>query len=403
MAAVSSMTFMVAAAHAQSTTVTFEQGANGYSGTADTFFQTGNPAATNGSTEEWEWDGEDADGRNYGLLRFNGIFGQGENQVPPNATIVRAELALTVSDGGDAEEVATMHNLLRPFSDFMNLSTFTTNPEPAPGSDFEADSVAEIPGPEEGDVVTIDVTASVARWHRGELPGYGWIVAPAAGSTGGVGVGSSNVSTSIAPTLTVRTAGGEFVFRNGLDDYEGTVDTWLNTATEAEEVHGGEDVFEWDGEDAGGMNFGLLRFDDIIGDGPHQIPVGTAIQSAELTIELVDSGDIGNLHELLAGSEAEPTDFDDDTTTMRSFGNGQTVRAGIDYAEAPVAANLSGESGVHAVDVTPSVQRYAAGEPNRGWVFVYTGTDGVEVVASEAAGSSSASPPRLTIEFTVAP
>ncbi|MGD9739913.1 MAG: DNRLRE domain-containing protein [Bauldia sp.] len=399
MATVSALALMAATAQAQTTTLTFEQGVDGYTGTADTFFQTGNPAATNGEAEEWEWDGEDADGRNYGLLRFNGLFGTAANQVPPNATIVRAELVLGVTDGGDAAEIATLHNLLRPFSEFMNLSTFTTNPEPTADADFEAATVAEIPGPEEGDVLTVDVTTSVDRWFRGELPNYGWIVAP--GGTGGVGIASSNVSTSVAPTLTVQTAAGEFVFRNGINGYQGTVDTWLNTGDDAEEVKGGEEHFEWDGEDAGGQNFGLLRFDEIIGTGPNQIPPGTAIQSATITIQLIDSGDIGNLHELHAGTEGQPTAFDNETTTMRNFGNGQTVRAGIDYAETPVAANVPGDTGIQTIDVTPSLQRYAAGEPNLGWVFVYTGTGGVEVVAAEAAGTVAAPPPRLVIEYTL--
>src|SRR5437773_2437010 len=57
-----------------------------------------------------------------------------------------------------------------------------------------------------------------------------------------------------------------------------------------------------DGEDGGGIVYGLLRFDNIFGTGPGQIPPGANISAATLRINLTEdsTGGIFNFHRMIA-------------------------------------------------------------------------------------------------------
>ena len=97
-----------ASADVEPIAVNFQDGLDGYTGTIDTFIMESN-AATDRGDENWvEWDNDDPYGKgtsNFGLIRFENIFGSGVNQIPPDATIVTATLTYTVSDTGDPADV----------------------------------------------------------------------------------------------------------------------------------------------------------------------------------------------------------------------------------------------------------------------------------------------------------
>jgi hypothetical protein len=369
----------------------FQQGLNGYEGTADTFVQTGDPFAVHGDETEWEWDGSDAGGANFGFLRFDDIVGAKSGQIPPGSTVLSAILSLTITSAGTESEIATVHDLIKPFTEEMSLADFTEELEPLVGVEYIEDVVAEIPGPPSGVVIEVDVTSSLKRWVAGES-NQGWIFVP--GGSNGVGAISSESSPTLLPTLEVNTPVGIFVFRDGEKGYNGTADTWINNGTDIDTVQGEENYFGFDGSDAGGKNYGLLRFDDIIGTGAGQIPPGTTITSAKILLSIVDSGDAGTLHEILPGPADQPTYFDDANTTCTTFGDGYEPWPGVHYAEDPVA-DVPGESGRIELDVTATVQKYSNGEKNMGWIFVPTGTDGVDITSSEA--TPGGGPPKLTV------
>ena len=75
-----------------------------------------------------------------------------------------------------------------------------------------------------------------------------------------------------------------WVFRQGLNGYAGTSDTWLEFNND--ESHGDEPTVSIDAWLAKGMkiNDGLLRFEGIFGVGSDHIPLGTAIASATLSV-----------------------------------------------------------------------------------------------------------------------
>ncbi len=369
----------------------FQDGLNGYEGTADTFFLGQDPEAVNGNESEWEWDGEDGGQINYGALKFENIFGTGENQIPPDTEIYSAEITLQITNEGSGG--ATVHNLLISFNEEMDYLDFTENsPDivPTADADYEAEAVSELPELSEGQVIDVDVTSSLQRIASGELENNGWLFVP--GGTNGVGVQSSEHTPILLPTLIIDSAAGVFEFRDGLNGYEGTVDTFVNNGNNLEEVMGQEAEFEWDGEDAGGTNWGLLRFDNIIGSGENQIPEGTEINSAILKLQIVDPGSTGTLHELLEGSEDAPTDFNEEDTSMLFFADGFGPVAGVDYND-EVLAEVPGSTGILELDVTSSITKYANGEENRGWIFVPGGSNGAVATASDAV----IFPPRLTV------
>ena len=149
-------------------------------------------------------------------------------------------------------------------------------------------------------------------------------------------------------------------------------------------------------DDGGGISHGLLRFSNIFGSDPGQIPVGAEIVSATLMLQHTVANANGNpvqLHRMLV-------DWDPTTATYNSFGAGvQTdgiesstnTDAIVDSTGKTVPFNLT-------VDVTPSLIDWANGQPNYGWVFTPTGTDGYRFDTSE-----STTPPILSVAYRVVP
>ena len=179
-------------------------------------------------------------------------------------------------------------------------------------------------------------------------------------------------------------------YQQGAGGYSGAHDTYMQTSDPGR-GRGSEAEWEWDGEDGGGRNYGFLRFDDIIGSAPSQIPPGADIVGAVLTLVVTNEGnaaETATVHELLVPF--------DDTRGLSGFGNGAGPRAGTDYNES-VVASIPGPSlgQTLEVNVTESIRSLAAGSANHGWVFIPDpgGTNGIGIASSEAGGDR----PLLTV------
>lgn len=197
--------FLGFAAHAQ-VPITFQQGLGGYTGTHDTFYQTGDPAAMNGADTAWEWDSSDAGGMNFGCIRFDDIIGSNTGQVPSDAKIQKAVLTLVVTGSGASDQIATMHELLVPFDDTQDFYAFGdgSGAEPLVDKDYVADPIAEIPGPTSGDILELDITDYIKKVQSGGK-NYGLIVVP--GGSDGVNIASSEAAAANRPKLTVTIEG----------------------------------------------------------------------------------------------------------------------------------------------------------------------------------------------------
>ncbi len=166
------------------------------------------------------------------------------------------------------------------------------------------------------------------------------------------------------------------------------MDTFLQEAVPAAN-NGTNPVWEWDGEDGGGENHGLLRFDLNL-DAPD--PDGTLRErilatpgfTAELRINVSNVGDGTDLHRL--------TQAFDGSTTWSNFGVGAgVITSGVDQnAETTSNAGLAGAPSVavYSIDVTTDLLAWANGATNDGWGFLPLGTNGVEIESFESSATS---------------
>lgn len=189
--------------------------------------------------------------------------------------------------------------------------------------------------------------------------------------------------------LSVGTAGADtVVIQEGLNGYAGTVDTYIKGGLPTS-THGSEAVVEWDGDDLGGQDFGLLRFDNIFGAGPNQIPSGAVVSSATLTYNIDDNpGDTGTANEVLV-------DWDE-SVTYDTFGGDAGVQTG-EYGTQ--VGSATGGLGDNTLDVTSSIVTWA-GSPltNKGWIFRPTGGNG-GVAFRSSENASALLRPKLSVTY----
>lgn len=181
-------------------------------------------------------------------------------------------------------------------------------------------------------------------------------------------------------------------FQDGVASYTGTQDTYLDQAA-ATTARGAVDTWRWDTEDpAPNQEYGLIRFDNIFGSGPGQIPPGSQISSATLTLVIFNGGvtPLGTVNEVLV-------DWAEGTTTWSNFGGDAGAQTDeyntTKVADAPIAV------GTANITVTSSLQSWLTNpSANRGWIFVPANNDGVQVRSAEYA--TVAERPKLTVIYT---
>ena len=170
-----------------------------------------------------------------------------------------------------------------------------------------------------------------------------------------------------------------------------TVDTYIMEGS-ANTDHGALGSVEWDGDDPPGTGqdkIALVRFDSIFGPGLGQVPLGATISSATLTYSVYNLGNLSNVHEVL-------NDWSEGVT-YNDFGGDPGVQPD-EYGDLVEAASAFVSIGVHSADVTASVSAWAnAPLQNRGWIFLPTGSDGVDFRSSEH--STIAERPRLEVVY----
>ena len=174
-----------------------------------------------------------------------------------------------------------------------------------------------------------------------------------------------------------------FTFQEGVDGYTGTHDTALREAAPNRD-NGRAQSLSIDGSDGGGENHVLMRFENLVGTRPMQIPPGSIVESASLTLHFFDVGDDSSLHRVLKPWQESDTWATFDGTSS----NGVTVN-NIEAA-ARLDASMEGGNPVPVfttVDLpVKTIQDWLDGSsPNYGWVFIPEGTNGADFDTSEAA------------------
>ncbi|OWY62456.1 hypothetical protein B7486_58335, partial [cyanobacterium TDX16] len=185
-------------------------------------------------------------------------------------------------------------------------------------------------------------------------------------------------------------------FRDGLNGYIATADTFIRQQS-VNQNNGTTADLRWDTEENGANTpqYTLLRFDDIFGAGPNQIPPGSTINSAMLTYSVGgdgnEVGDNGLLHESLVV-------WDESTVTYANFGGDSGVQTD-EYAAPSIATLTAATATSFAVDVTASVSAWSASPANNlGWIVIPTNTNGVQVRSSDYV-TTPTERPTLSVTF----
>ena len=201
----------------------------------------------------------------------------------------------------------------------------------------------------------------------------------------------SDLDRNFVPPGTFAETGLEISFQQGnANGYTGTQDTGIRSGT-PDTTEGSEVLINVDGDD-NGIHQALLRFDNIFGVGPGQIPPGAVVTAATLTLNQNNNGDAHRLHRMLVN-------WDQSTATWNTLVGG--INADGTDASATVDATgpgLDGVVGPITMNVTATVQAWAMGAPNYGWGFITVGGDGWRWDTSE---SGAATAPILSVQYSV--
>ncbi len=141
-----------------------------------------------------------------------------------------------------------------------------------------------------------------------------------------------------------------------------------------------------DGNHGSGAVQGLLKF-NVIGGGANQVPPGSTIHSATLTLRTRNAGNGGSFHRMLKSWG--------NTSTWKSLANGiqannTDARKASDFTTGAVAV------GSRSFDVTSAVAAWSAGAANFGWAILPRGNNNWAFNSREAATAR----PTLTVSFT---
>jgi hypothetical protein len=192
----------------------------------------------------------------------------------------------------------------------------------------------------------------------------------------------------VATSATVR-------FQQGVDGYSRTADTDVRL-DQSTISFGTAASVRADNDNP--IAHGLLRFDNIVGVGPGQIPPNATISSATLTLRTINQGDPVWFHRMLVPWEETNT-----WNTLSTSGGGLQADdiemvANPDFTFSPV----SPVPRVDSFDVAASIQGWVTGTfPNYGWGITNQGTDGWLFDSSE--NGILANRPMLEVIFFAPP
>jgi len=167
-------------------------------------------------------------------------------------------------------------------------------------------------------------------------------------------------------------------FRQGERGYAGVVDTAVNAHKARSPLHDSASLPLDQASGGHAESHVLLRFDDLFGTGPGQVPPGAKLEAARLRLFVTNPGGTVRFHRLVRAWPADTTWADWSASGGAGLqADGQEARADAD------AELLEPQDGFVTVDVLSSLQAWAQKEPNHGWALLPTNTDGVTFTSSE--------------------
>ncbi len=172
--------------------------------------------------------------------------------------------------------------------------------------------------------------------------------------------------------------------------YTGTVDAYVREGRPDKSYQTAAEI-NVDGADNTNTQIqGLISFMGIFGNGPGQIPLGATITSATLTLSVNDgTSDPVSFYRMAQDWTVIPS------LTWNSLGGGIQTNG----SEALTTSDLSLPnlaSGIHAINVTQSLQAWSGGAANFGWMLSSGGSNGFAFSSSEGGAA-----PILTVTYEI--
>jgi len=314
---------LVGIAGAQVVTISFQNGADGYTDTFDRMISERDDHNVNGSEVVNDFlDGYTTDSSpdEQALLRFDNIIGSDPGQIPSGATILSAELIVTTSLVGNAQTGGPygVAGLLQPFdSTTTYFSEFTSTTNLVSRGAWWQDGSATRPvggygRQHPGNTDSANVTSVVQSWVDG-MENYGLVIQAGlpdvinqvANTADGWGIRTTGYpSSDTRPKLMVTYTTAPVVkctFQDGTDDYVGTtmaiVRSGMNAIVEdigdPDRPEMTEDASVLDQTFLDGVLFvdtagttsspddlALLKFDNVFGTEPGQAPSDVPVARA---------------------------------------------------------------------------------------------------------------------------
>lgn len=180
-------------------------------------------------------------------------------------------------------------------------------------------------------------------------------------------------------------------FQDGANGYAGTADVEIWAVSPNTCLEGNINASS-DADNDGGESQILMRFDDIISAKAGTIPPKATIHSATLVVSAFDEGSTVHLHRVLVPWKR--------SATWASMVAGVTAD-GLEASKQKdgfTFGKISASTSAISFDVTDTVQAWANGKPNHGWVFINTGGNGWDFYTSEFDDVKQR--PKLVVEFT---
>ncbi len=179
-------------------------------------------------------------------------------------------------------------------------------------------------------------------------------------------------------------------WQQGSNGYSGASDTYVSGSFPTSNFATGT-MNQIDYTSATLQEQSLLQFKNLFGSGTNQIPFGSEIVTATLTIYITNGGNRVNLHRMLVSWT--------DTATWNSLTSGIQTN-GVEAVTTPDSQTATTvPTGWLNVDVKSSVTAWL-NNPNKnfGWALLPTGTDGVDWYSSN---NSVTWVPRLSIDYYI--
>ena len=192
------------------TTVGFQEGVNGYTGTQDTYLDENFPTTSQGSATTLQVDLDDGGGaEQHTLIKFDNLFGAGVGQIPLGSTIISASLTLDVSDISVSSATVSLHRMLSTWDETSTWNLMTNGIQT---DDVEASSTVDGTVVNAGTLGAVTVTGletSLQAWSDGAT-NEGWAIKSDSIDDWEIN-SSENVTSSLRPKLTVeyQTTGGD--------------------------------------------------------------------------------------------------------------------------------------------------------------------------------------------------